>query len=264
MPLFHLVLLAVIQGLTEFIPVSSSAHLILPAFLIEGFADQGTAVDVAAHLGSLLAVMLYFRAEVGQLARGGIGVLRGRREEDERLFLLLVIATIPFLFAGAALAFSGYADLLRDPVVIAWASIVFGIVLWLSDRRPQRIDTLPSRWSHALVIGLTQCIALIPGTSRSGITITAARYLGFDRTQAARFSMLLWIPTIAAAGAFLALDLGESGAAALAPAAIVAGLSFLTAYAAIAGFLWLTRTVSFLPFVIYRIALGAVLLAIFT
>ena len=263
MPLFHLVILALVQGLTEFIPVSSSAHLILPAQLFEGFEDQGTGIDVAAHVGSLGAVMLYFRREMRDLVRGAGQVLRLRPGAEGRLLLLLAAATVPFLIVAAALALSGVADALRDPLVIAWASIGFGLVLWLADRTPQRLTRLPDRVGPAVAIGLAQCLALIPGTSRSGITMTAARFLGYDRTGAARFSMLLSIPTIAASGLYLATDLGEGGGTALGPALIVAALSFGAAYLAIDLFLRLTRSVSYTPFVIYRIALGAVLLVMF-
>ncbi|MBB4659540.1 undecaprenyl-diphosphate phosphatase [Parvularcula dongshanensis] len=265
MLLLQLVLLAIVQGLTEFIPVSSSAHLILPAQLFEGFQDQGTGIDIAAHIGSLGAVMLYFRTEVAGLFRGGADTLRGRATDDQRLLWLLIAGTVPFLIAGAIFAFSGLADAVRSPIVIAWASIGWGIVLWLTDRRPERIDHIPTRFGPATLIGAAQCLALVPGTSRSGITITAARALGYDRTQAARFSMLLSIPTIAASGLFLLFDLfGEGAGTALGPALIVAGLSFGTAYASIAVFLRMTESVSFTPFVLYRIALGVVLLAIFT
>ena len=263
MSLFHLMILALVQGLTEFIPVSSSAHLILPAQVFEGFEDQGTGIDVAAHIGSLGAVMLYFRREVADLIRGAGQVARLRPAAEGRLLLLLVAATVPFLFVAAGLALSGAADALRSPIVIAWASIGFGILLWLADRTPQRIAALPERFGPAVTIGLAQCLALIPGTSRSGITMTAARFLGYDRTEAARFSMLLSIPTIAASGLYLATDLGEGGGTALLPALIVAALSFAAAYAAIGIFLRLTRSVSYTPFVIYRIALGALLLVMF-
>lgn len=261
MPLFHLVLLAIVQGLTEFIPVSSSAHLILPAQLIDGFEDQGTGIDVAAHVGSLGAVMLYFRREVADLFRGVGQVARGRPAAEGRLLLCLGTATIPFLVAGIALALSGAAEALRSPLVIAWASIGFGVLLWLADRTPQRLRTLPERLGPAVTIGAAQCLALIPGTSRSGITMTAARFLGYDRTEAARFSMLLSIPTIAASGLYLAMDLG--GGTPVGPAALVAVLSFAAAYVAIDLFLRLTRSVSYTPFVLYRIALGIGLLAIF-
>ena len=264
MPLFHLVLLALVQGLTEFIPVSSSAHLILPAQILDGFEDQGTGIDVAAHVGSLGAVMLYFRAEVAALLRGALDGVRGRASEDRRLFVLLSAATVPFLIVAVALALSGAADALRSVTVIAWASIVFGVVLWLADRRPSPHAEMPTRLPPALVIGAAQCLALIPGTSRSGITITAARALGYDRTAAARFSMMLSIPTIAASGLYLAKDVAsEGGGTPLGAALLVAALSFAAAYAAIGLFLRLTRSVSFTPFVVYRIALGVILLTVF-
>lgn len=259
MPLLQLAILALIQGLTEFIPVSSSAHLILPAQLIEGFEDQGTAVDVAAHVGSLGAVMLYFRTEVAGLLRGARDVIARRAGPDRTLFTTLVVATVPFLIVAPALALSGVVDQLRSVTVIAWASIVFGLVLYAADRMPARLHRLPTRLSPALAIGAAQCLALIPGTSRSGITITAARALGYDRTEAARFSMLMSIPAIGASGAYLAL---EASAEPLAWGAIgiVAALSFVSAYAAIGLFLRLTRSASFTPFVAYRVALGAGLL----
>ena len=263
MPYIHLVILALVQGLTEFIPVSSSAHLILPAQVFGGFEDQGTGIDVAAHVGSLGAVMLYFRREVAGLLVGAGQVARRRIGPEGRLLLLLAAATVPFLIVAVALALSGAADALRDPVVIAWASIGFGVILWAADRTPQRVAHLPERFGAAVTIGLAQCLALIPGTSRSGITMTAARFLGYDRTQAARFSMLLSIPTIAASGLYLATDLGEGGGTALAPALLVAALSFVAAYLAIGLFLRLTRSVSYTPFVAYRIALGIALLVIF-
>ena len=263
MPLIQLVLLALIQGLTEFIPVSSSAHLILPAQLIEGFEDQGTAVDVAAHVGSLGAVMLYFRAEVARLFQGARDAVRGRGGEDRKLFVTLLVATVPFLIVAPVLALSGAADALRSVTVIAWASIVFGLVLYAADRMPVRLHHLPRRLPPALAIGAAQCLALIPGTSRSGITITAARALGYDRTEAARFSMLMSIPAIGASGAYLALDAAAEPVA-WGPIGIVAALSLASAYAAIGLFLRLTRSASFTPFVAYRVALGTVLLLFFT
>lgn len=263
MPFLHLAILALIQGLTEFIPVSSSAHLILPAQVIEGFEDQGTAIDVAAHVGSLGAVILYFRAEVRQLCQGLVDTVRGQAGEARGLFLSLAVATIPFLVVAPIFALSGAADAVRSVTVIAWASIGFGIVLWFADRMPARFERLPRRMPPALVIGAAQCLALIPGTSRSGITITAARALGFDRTAAARFSMLMSIPAIAASGAYLALD-AVSQPLPWAAIGIVAALSFASAYGAIGVFLYLTRSASFTPFVLYRIALGGVLLLFFT
>ena len=262
MALLQLALLALIQGLTEFIPVSSSAHLILPAKLIEGFEDQGTAVDVAAHVGSLGAVVLFFRTEVARLFQGARDAARRRAGEDRRLFLTLVAATVPFLIVAPLFALSGLADAMRSVTVIAWASIAFGALLWLTDRMPARLHRLPDAAPPALLIGAAQCLALIPGTSRSGITITAARAMGYDRTEAARFSMLMSIPAIGASGAYLALDIG--GGIAWASIGVVAALSFASAYAAIGLFLRLTRSASFTPFVAYRVALGIILLLFFT
>lgn len=264
MALFHLVILAIVQGLTEFIPVSSSAHLILAPVLF-GWDDQGRAIDVAAHVGSLLAVLLYFRAETARLFQGGIDTLRFRRTDDQTLFLSLAVATVPLVLVGLGLAATGLADAMRDPRVIAAASIVFGIVLWLADRRPTVIEELPRTWRAILTIGAAQALATIPGTSRSGITITAARWLGFNRESAARFSMLLAIPAIMASGAYEAAGLIREGTdAALMPVAVVAGFSFAAALLAIDIFLKLTRRTSFTPFVLYRIALGIVLFAIFS
>lgn len=264
MPLFHLVILAVVQGLTEFIPVSSSAHLILaPAVL--GWEDQGRAIDVAAHVGSLGAVLVYFYRETGRLFRGGLDTITVRDTGDRHLFLTLAIATIPLVLVGAGLAVTGIADRMRDPLVIAAASIGFGILLWWADRKAEARDAMPTRWGPVLTIGAAQALATIPGTSRSGITITAARWLGFDRESAARFSMLLAIPAILASGAYEAVGLVQDGTeAAFLPVAVVAGFSFVAALLAIAIFLRLTRTMSFMPFVLYRIALGVLLFAIFS
>ncbi len=262
--LFQLALLAIIQGLTEFIPVSSSAHLILPAALIEGFEDQGPLIDIAAHVGSLGAVLIYFRHESLRLFRGGLDTARFRSTQDGRLFLLIAAATIPILLVGGLLAVTGIADRLREPVIIAWASIGFGVLLWFSDRQTVSRDHLPKSWHAALVIGAAQALAVIPGTSRSGITITAARYLGFSRPEAARFSMLLAIPTIAAFGLYAGIQIFEDGSAASVEAALLVALfSLLSAWGAIAVFMRLAERTSFTPFVIYRIALGIVLLAIF-
>ena len=264
MPLLQLVILALLQGLTEFLPVSSSAHLILPAQIFEGFEDQGAAIDVAAHLGSLAAVMLYFRAEVSGLVRGAGDTIMRRATDDRRLLWLLIAATVPFLIAAGFVALSGADERLRSVRVIAWASIGFGLLLYVADRVPERLGHLPERLPPAVLIGLAQMFALIPGTSRSGVTMTAARALGYDRTESARFSMLLSIPTIAATGLYLGLDLASEGSGTdPAAALLVAALSFLAAYAAIDVFLRLTRSVSYTPFVLYRIALGVVLLAFF-
>ena len=262
MPLIQLIVLAIVQGLTEFLPISSSAHLILAPLLVEGWADQGPLIDVAAHVGSLFAVMLYFRRDTGALVQGAVHAATGRASGERKLFLMIAAATLPVLAAGGFLVATGLDNAMRGPRVIAAASIGFGVLLWLADRAPTRDQDLSQlSWREALLIGLAQTFAVVPGASRSGVTMTAARWLGWSRPEAARFSMLLAMPTIAAFGLFAALKLVTDGAAGdLAAAAIVAALSFLAAFAAIAVFMRLTRSVSFTPFVAYRILLGGALL----
>jgi len=264
MPLIQLIVLAIIQGVTEFLPVSSSAHLILAPLVASGWDDQGPLIDVAAHVGSLGAVLLYFRAETAMLFRGAIDTVRLRASDDRRLFLHIAAATVPILVFAALFVLLGIVDALRQPVVLGAASIVFGVLLWHADRRPAEKAGLERiAWRDALVIGAAQMVSIIPGASRSGVTMTAARYLGWTRPEAARFSMLLAIPTILAFGLFAGVDLIRDGAGAtIAAALIVAGLSLLTAFATIAVFMKLTARMSFTPFVIYRIALGVVLIAL--
>lgn len=264
MPIFHLIILAIVQGITEFLPVSSSAHLIL-APVVLGWEDQGRAIDVAAHIGSLGAVILYFWADVRRLFFGGLDTLQFKDTENRHLFLTIAIATVPLVLFGAVLALTGLADLMRDPQVIAASSIVFGIVLWIADRRPEIVDEDPKTWRAIMTIGAAQALAVIPGTSRSGITVTAARWLGFTRESAARFSMLLAIPAILASGAYEAVALMQDGGEVpLMPIALVAVFSFAAAYLAIVIFLRLASRMNFTPFVIYRIALGVLLFAIFS
>lgn len=262
MPIIQLVVLAIIQGITEFLPVSSSAHLILAPLAVESWGDQGPLIDIAAHVGSLVAVLFYFKAETFMLVRGGVDTLRWRESEDRKLFLFIAAATIPIIAVAAMFVLFDLTDALRSPQVIGAASIVFGVLLWHGDRAPATKEGLSRiTWREALTIGAAQAFAIIPGASRSGVTMTAARYLGWTRAEAARFSMLLAIPTIAAFGLFAGLELiGEGAGATTMQAAIVAALSFLSAYAAIAVFMRLTRTMSFTPFVVYRILLGLALL----
>lgn len=263
MPLIQLIVLAIIQGITEFLPISSSAHLILAPIVANGWSDQGPLIDLAAHVGTLGAVMLYFRQETGALMRGGVDVLTFQNTPARRLFLLLAAATIPTLVFGGLLVAFGLDDALRSPTLIAVTSIFFGLLLAHADTRPSApenaVETLS--WRAALSVGLAQMISLIPGTSRSGITMTAARYLGWSRVEAARFSMLLSIPVTAALGLAAVAELVREGSAErLTAGLIVALLSFLTALGAIAFLMnWLKR-MSFLPFVIYRVLLGAALL----
>lgn len=267
MPLYYLIIVALVQGITEFLPISSSAHLILLPRLT-GLPDQGPVIDIAVHVGTLAAVMLYFRGEVAGMVRGGWAIVTRNNSEDIRpdrmLTWAVVIATVPVVIAGFIIARTGTLDALRSVTLIGWTTLVFGIVLWVADRFGPHTRALADlKVNQAVLIGLAQAISLIPGTSRSGITITAARALGFEREDAARFSMLLAIPTIAAAGLLTTLSVLEEGNLALGLDALVAaGLSFVSAYGAIMLFLRWARRATMTPFVIYRVILGTGLLLV--
>lgn len=261
---FQVVFLAVLQGLTEFLPVSSSGHLILPGQLF-GWADQGLAFDVAVHVGTLLAVMLYFQRDIRQMAAAWyMSVFRQCHSDQSLMAWGVIVATIPACLLGFLL--NDFIELnLRSTLVIASTTLVFGIILWWADikghrRRGEGEFTL----IDAVWIGLAQALALIPGTSRSGITITAALLLGLTRQAAARFSFLLSIPLILAAGMFKGLELYHAGTEAQISHTLVGGLiAFGAALACIHLFLKLLDRVGMLPFVIYRLLLGVVLLIFF-
>ncbi|SMY09367.1 undecaprenyl-diphosphate phosphatase [Flavimaricola marinus] len=264
MTFFHLVLIALIQGVTEFLPVSSSGHLILLPSL-SGMADQGQVIDVAAHVGTLLAVILYFWRDVRLAILGTGRLLRGKVDTAGAfLALCLVIATVPVVIAGLILKLTGLDDAMRSITVIGWTMLVFGIVLFWADQTGGT-ERKAEGWTlkHALIMGLWQAVALIPGTSRSGITITAGRLLGYDRPDAARLAMLMSIPTIAASGILLGLDVARTADIEVArDGAIVAVLSFASALVALTLMMRLLRSVSFTPYVVYRVVLGGVLLVI--
>lgn len=264
MALFHIFLVAIIQGLTEFLPVSSSGHLILLSKATP-LPDQGLAIDVAAHVGTLGAVILYFWRDAKEAFCGLPRMLTGRIDTPgARLALYLTLATIPVSIAGFLLKVTGLSDAMRSVAVIGWTMILFGILLWWVDQRSTQTRT-ESEWTlkDAVKMGLWQTLALIPGTSRSGITITGARQLGFTRTDAAKLAMLMSIPTIIASGALLSLDVVKEADMGLAKdAAIAAVFSFFAALLALALMMRLLRSVSFTPYVIYRILLGVALLFI--
>lgn len=263
MPILHLLILALIQGITEFLPVSSSAHLILLPSLT-GAADQGVTLDVAVHVGTLFAVILYFRRDVALASRGVFDFVSGDRQtEGAKLALYLVVATIPVILVGLILKVTGLMDQLRSITVIGWAMLVFGLVLYWADQRGETGKS--GKWSlrDAIIMGLWQAVALIPGTSRSGATITGGRLLGYGRERAARLSMLMSIPTIVASGTLLAADVvGQADWAMAKDACIAAGFAFIAALFALTLMMRLLATISFTPYVIYRVALGVVLLAI--
>ena len=264
MMLWHLVLLALIQGVTEFLPISSSGHLVLLPNLT-GLDDQGQVIDVAVHVGTLGAVIVYFWPDVRLGLWGVPRLLTGRIDTPgARLAFLLMVATVPVILVGLVLHLTGLADALRSIAVIGWTMLVFGLVLYWADQRgPTRKQT--ENWSlrDAVILGLWQAVALIPGTSRSGITITGARFLGYGRDSAARLSMLMSIPTIAASGILLGADAAMAAdLAALRDGAIAAALAFAAALVALAVMMRLLKTISFTPYVIYRIVLGVILLGI--
>ncbi len=260
----HAIALALLQGFTEFLPISSSAHLILLPRLL-GWEDQGLAFDVAVHVGTLSAVVLYFRRELVPMARDWARSLVTRQQtQDSRLAWAVLWGTIPVGLAG--LLFKGYIEgELRSELVIAAATIGFGLLLWWADAkgRGQR-NEYSLGWRDILVIGIAQALALIPGTSRSGATMTAGLMLGLSREGAARFSFLLSIPVIVLAGGLKAKDLIEE-AVPVDWGAMIIGMvtSAITAYICIHLFLKLLERMGMLPFVIYRMALGGVLLVLF-
>jgi undecaprenyl-diphosphatase len=261
MGMLQFVVLAIIQGITEFLPVSSSAHLILTPALM-GASDQGALIDLMAHGGSLLAVIAYYRKDVGHVLIGMLDMVRGRfSSPNAQLFWLIAIATPPGLAMGAVLYLSGAEDLLRDPLIIAWASLIFALPLWAADAYAKQTGSVEAKgWRAAVLIGFAQILAFIPGTSRSGITMTAARALGISRTQAARFSMLISIPLLAAMALAAGLSLythPPTNGASFNDGLVVMGLSAVTAYAVIAIFMRLVERIGLLPFALYRIALSA-------
>lgn len=263
MDYFQTVLLALVQGITEFLPISSSAHLILVPVLI-GWPDQGLAFDVAVHAGSLVAVLAYFRHELWRMTVAGLGSFAGRRDADVRLAWAVVIGTVPVVVFGL-IGKSYIETMLRGPLVIATTAIAFGLLLWWADVTGRRArDEHTIGWRDALLVGFAQALALIPGTSRSGITMTAGLILGLTREAAARFSFLLSIPTLLASNVLIGRDLLTTSEPVdwqmLAVGALVAGVS---AYACIHFFIRLLSRTGMLPYVIYRIVLGVILLWLF-
>ena len=259
-----MVALALLQGLTEFLPVSSSAHLILmPHFL--DWPDQGLAFDVAVHVGTLLAVVTYFRRELLGMARdAGRSVLARRQVGDSRLAWGVALGTVPVGAAGWVLNEVG-TGFLRTPLVIACATIFFALALWWADHNGNRgRDEHTLNWRDILVIGLAQMLALIPGTSRAGITLTAGLALGLTRAGAARFSFLLAIPTIVLAGGLTGVEAWNHRAAMdWTPLLWGVLLAAISAYLGIHYFLRLLERVGVLPFVVYRLLLGIVLVCLF-
>jgi|TARA_R110002126_G_scaffold20706_2_gene76067 undecaprenyl-diphosphatase len=259
-PILHLAILALVQGITEFLPISSSGHLVLVPYVMQ-WQDQGLMMDIAVHVGTLGAVMVYAWREIGMMLTGLWKLLRGRIDQGTRLMLQVIVGSIPVVIAGFMIA--KYAGgMLRSVEIIGWTTLGFGLLLGLADRVGMTVRRLEHMsYGSALAIGMAQVLALIPGTSRSGITMTMARFLGFERADAARFSLLLSIPAIAGAGTLTGIDLWQSGDVSLTRDVLVAiGLSFASALVAITLMMAWLKHAGFMPFVVYRILLGALLL----
>ena len=264
MPLFHLIILALIQGVTEFLPISSSGHLALYP-LLTGQADQGLAIDVAVHVGTLGAVILYFRRDVAAALRGLIFLMRGEANNQEaRLALLLILSTLPVMAVGLAMSVAGVTDQLRSIAVIGWMTIIWGVALFAADMiGEQKRETDDWNIMDAIWMGLMQVFSLVPGTSRSGVTMTMARALGYARVDAARISMLMSIPTIIAAGALTGVKLAAEGDAAVGfDAGLAALLAFVAAILSLSFMMRMLKNWSMTPFVIYRMILGVILLTV--
>jgi len=263
MDIVQALVLAVIQGITEFLPISSTAHLILVP-LFTGWPDQGLSFDVALNTATWLAVVVYFRRDIVSISKGFFRTIKERKlkgNHEGQLAWMALFATIPVGLAGI-LAHDLVANDLRTLEVIGWSSIIWGIVLWVADRNPGKVDIKAMGWKAAIAVGLAQAIALIPGTSRSGITMTAGLFMGLSRTAAARFSFLLAMVVGALAGAKEGIDMVKAGLDTPWAAVFVGAIAaFVSAYIAIHYFMKLISRSSMAPFVLYRIALGAVILA---
>ncbi|MHA7820801.1 MAG: undecaprenyl-diphosphate phosphatase [Erythrobacter sp.] len=285
MTIIQLLIIAIVQGITEFLPISSSGHLILiPTFT--DFSDQGPLIDVAVHVGSLLAIIVYFFKDVLVLARGGlasvgIGADAPSAPLERRLFWWIVLGTIPAVAFGLAIklgAFNSIAETwfnitvvdddlmssIRFTDLIAFNLIFYGLLLGLSDWIGKETRVFEDMgWRDGLIVGVAQALAIIPGTSRSGVTMTAARFLGYKRVEAARFSFLLSIPAVAGAGVLIVPEIFEAGTA-LAFDALIAGvMTFIAAFATMAFLMNFLKRASMMVFVIYRVAMGAALFYFF-
>jgi undecaprenyl-diphosphatase len=261
MDLIQIIVLGIVQGLTEFLPISSSGHLILTP-LVFGWSDQGLAFDISVHLGTLCAVLWYFRDKILSISEAWLGQFVGHGVTNEsKLGWYIIIATIPICIAG--LLFGDFVEHnLRSAKVIAFTTIFWGIILWLSDKYGKKyLDLSKLTFVSALFVGIAQCLAMVPGTSRSGITMTAGLFLGLTRIAAAEFSFLLSVPTIFLAGAFKLLELfRHDGPVNWADLGIGALVSGIVAYFCISLFMRFITRIGLFPFMIYRIFLGIVII----
>lgn len=262
MTLIQQLLIAIIQGITEFLPISSSGHLILIPKLTD-LPDQGPLIDVAVHIGSLLAIIIYFWRDVRGLAQGGFATVGiGKAPEQRNLFLWIVIGTIPAVAVGFLL--KDMLEGFRSTHLVAVNLIFYGILLGLADRfgkEERSYEDLSLR--DAIIVGCAQALALVPGTSRSGVTMTAARFLGYKRVEAARFSFLLSIPAVAGAGTLVALRLADADVQMQWDALVTGTFTFIAAFATMAFLMNFLRRATMMVFVVYRVLLGVALLLFF-
>lgn len=264
MTFLQMLITAIVQGVTEFLPISSSGHLILtPVFL--GADDQGPLIDAALHVGSLFAIIVYFFKDAIGLARGGFATIGiGDAPDQRRLFWWVAIGTVPVMLFGAFLYANDYMESLRITDLVAANLIGYGLLLGLADRigrQEKAYEDMTLR--DAVIVGLAQALALIPGTSRSGVTMTAARFLGYQRAEAARFSFLLSIPAVAGAGVLIVPEILEAGGELVTEALITGVMTFFAALATMHFLMRFLRRAGMMVFVLYRVALGIVLLALF-
>ncbi|NMD09082.1 MAG: undecaprenyl-diphosphate phosphatase [Phyllobacteriaceae bacterium] len=262
MTLVQIIVLSLIQGITEFLPISSSGHLILvPA--LTGWKDQGILTDMVTNVGSLSAVIIYFWRDVVAMMRGALDLVRRRMSANARLVVNIAVGTVPIVVVGLVMKATGLDDHIRNTTLVAVNAIVFGILLYAADAFGLLTRTMREMsWKAALIIGCAQALSLSPGTSRSGITMTAGRALGYLRPEAARFSFLLSIPANGAASALVIGDALSSGQSLTGDVVMTGVLTFFVALLAIAFLMRMLRTMSFLPFVIYRVILGGALLGL--
>jgi undecaprenyl-diphosphatase len=261
---FQVVVLSIVQGITEFLPVSSSAHLILVPSIL-GWKDQGLAFDITVHLGTLLAVISYFRTEIIVMCRDFMRSLKGYgMSVHARLLWSIGFATIPVGLVGL-FSRKFVESTLRSPLVIAFTTIGFGLILWLADKKgKQRRELQTLNWRDVVAIGFAQALSLIPGVSRSGITLTAGLFCNLTRESAARFSFLLSIPVIILAGGLESVKLFKSSTEVdWASLGLGLCLSAISGYFCIHYFLKLMNRIGLFPFILYRLCLGVFLLFYF-
>ena len=267
MILYHIILLAVIQGLTEFLPVSSSGHL----GLFHCFTDQcahwdtqNLAMDVAVHVGTLLAVLLYFWRDVLNMVLGLKDIGTGKvKSQNAKLLQYVLVSSVPVILAGFALHFFE-PDWLKTLEVIAWMTLIFGVILWYADTKTAATkEVTQMTYRDAFIVGLAQILALIPGVSRSGITMTAARFLGYNRSESAHYSLLLAMVAISGAGALIGMDVLKDNSTQFGVDVLIAvSFSFISGFIAIHAMMGFLKKATFTPFAIYRVILGVLLLTL--